>query len=180
MMNYNYVRYFIIILWIFLLIPCKTFAAEYLYILDDKCINDLFFEAEKFFKDTEIRPIRDSRGLILRFEVMNILDEYLDLSIESYKKIEYFLAKIENPAIIEVHIGNFPDGELGKLKKWEVSTIMANNIEAVITKPFGTIEQNRINSIGYGEFLPAKNPPNNGGKDSNRVDIIILCSITGE
>ena len=132
---------------ILLLLPCKTFAAEYLYILDDKCINDLFFEAENFFKDTEIRPIRDSRGLILRFEVINILDEYLDLSIESYKKIEYFLAKIENPAIIEVHIGNFPDGELGKLKKWEVSTIMANNIEAVITRPFGTIEQNRLNSI---------------------------------
>lgn len=57
---------------------------------------------------------------------------------------------------------------------------MANNIEAIITKPFGTVEQNKINSIGYGEFLPAKNTSNNGGENSCRVDIIILCNIGGE
>ena len=102
------------------------------------------------------------------------------MDLKVFQEIEYFLAKIENPAIIEVHIRDFPQEEILKLKKWEISTIMANNIEALVTKPIGTIDQNRINSIGYGEFLPAKNTPNNGGKSSNRVDIIILCNITGE
>ena len=57
---------------------------------------------------------------------------------------------------------------------------MANKIEAIITKPKGVVSQDRINSIGYGEFLPAKNTSNNGGKNSNRIDIIILCNISGE
>ena len=70
--------------------------------------------------------------------------------------------------------------ELNNLKKWEVSTVIANKIEAIITKPEGVIPQNRINSVGYGEFLPAKNTPNNGGNYLNRIDIIILCNISGE
>lgn len=168
------------ILIICLLIPCEIFAAEYVYILNDKCINELFYKAEIYFQGTEIIPIRDSRGIILRLEIEDFMQEFYGLNINSYKKIENFLAKIENPAIIEVHTGDFPKEEGVSLKNWEVSTIMANNIEAIITKPAGTIEQSRINSIGYGEFLPAKNTPNNGGKSSNRVDIIILCNITGE
>ena len=90
------------------------------------------------------------------------------------------MAKIENPAIIEVHIVDFPEEKISNLKKWEFSTVFANNIEAIITKPAGIIDQNKINSIGYGEFLPEKNTPNNGGKNTNRVDIIILCNISGE
>ena len=90
------------------------------------------------------------------------------------------MAKIENPAIIEVHTSDFPSGEVVNLKKWEFSTIFANNIEAIITLPKGSINQNRINSIGYGEFLPQKNTSNNGGKNTNRVDIIILCNVSGE
>ena len=96
------------------------------------------------------------------------------------KNIEKFLAKIENPAIIEVHTGNFSEKTHSRLKKWELSTMLANDIEAVITKPFGSIPQKRINSVGYGEFLPAKNTPNNGGKYLNRIDIIVLCNISGE
>ncbi len=165
---------------IILLIPCRVISAEYLYILDDKCIKDLYAEAEVFFQNTEIKPIKDSRGLILRLEVNDMLEEFYNPKILNYRKIEYFLAKIENPAIIEVHVENFPENKSTNLKKWEFSTILANNIESIITKPVGALEQSRINSIGYGEFLPAKNTPNNGGKNSNRVDIIILCSITGE
>ena len=90
------------------------------------------------------------------------------------------MAKIENPAIIEVHIENFPKKEGLNLKKWEISTIMANEIEAIITLPVGSVKQEQINSIGYGEFLPAKNTPNNGGENLNRIDIIILCNIIGE
>ena len=173
------IHYFKILLLCFF-IPCEIFAAEYVYILNDKCINDLYYSAKVYFQGTEITPIRDSRGIILRIEIEDFMQEFYNLNTSSYKNIEKFLAKIENPAIIEVHTGDFPNEEGLSLKKWEVSTIMANNIEAVITKPAGTIEQNRINSIGYGEFLPAKNTPNNGGKSSNRVDIIILCNINGE
>ena len=48
------------ILIICLLIPCEIFAAEYVYILNDKCINELFYKAEAYFRDTEIIPFRDS------------------------------------------------------------------------------------------------------------------------
>ncbi len=172
--------FFKIVLIIILLFPCNIFAKEYLYILNDKCINELYDKAEKYFKNTSIIPIRDSRGIILRFNFDVPVLKIEELNFPIYKNIEYFLAKIENPAIIEVHVGNFPEGEFKNLKKWEVSTVMANNIEAIITEPVGIISQNRINSIGYGEFLPAKNTSNNGGKNSNRVDIIILCNISGE
>ena len=79
-----------------------------------------------------------------------------------------------------MHVSNFPSDKVFDLKKWEISTMMANNIEAIITKPAGRVEQSRVNSIGYGEFLPVKNTPNNGGKFLNRVDIMILCNIGGE
>ena len=165
---------------IILLIPCYSFGAEYIYILNDKCIDDLYNNAVNYFQHSKIKPIRDSRGLILRLNIEDFLNEFYRPNLVTYKEIENFLAKIENPAIIEVHTGDFSSEEVIKLKKWEISTIMANNIEAIITKPAGTIDQNRINSIGYGEFLPAKNTPYNGGKYSGRIDIIILCNISGE
>lgn len=171
--------YKILILALFLS-TVKVQSEEYLYILNDKCINDLYYKAKIFFKGTPIETIKDPRGIILRY-VFNDADiEFYKLNYKIYKNFEYFLAKIENPAIIEVHIDNFPKKEGQNLKKWETSTIMANNIEAIITLPMGSIKQERINSIGYGEFLPVKNTSNNGGKNINRVDIIILCNISGE
>ena len=172
----NLVKFFILLIFV----SCSAFAAEYLYILDDKCIRDLFFEAEKHFLNTAVEPIKDSRGLILRYLFDDPLQEYLIPNTEVYKKIENFLAKMENPVIIEVHTGEFPNGELANIKKWEFSTIMANAVEVIISEPAGVIERDRINSIWYGEFLPAKNTSNNGGKNTNRIDIIILCNIIGE
>lgn len=169
-----------LVLILYFIIPSYSVSAEYIYILNDKCIEELYSYADLYFQNSAIVPIKDSRGLILRLEFDDFKKEFYTPNINSYKKIEYFLAKIENPAIIEVHIGNFPDGEFVNLKKWEISTIMANNIEAIITEPAGTVNQNRINSIGYGEFLPAKNTPYNGGKGLNRIDIIILCNVSGE
>ena len=161
-------------------IPCKNFSAEYVYILNDKCIKELYNKAEAHFYNSPVKTIKDSRGIILRYTIENFTQEYYSLNTPVYKKIEDFLAKIENPAIIEVHTGNYQLSDSFIHKNWELSTIMANNIEAIITKPFGTVEQNKINSIGYGEFLPAKNTSNNGGENSCRVDIIILCNIGGE
>ena len=155
-----------------------VFASEYLYILNDECINDLFTMAQEYFKDSDVEPIKDSRGIILRYSFNDAISEYNSLNLDLYKKIEYFLAKIENSAIIEVHTCKFSFDS--NIKNWEFSTLIANNIEAVITKPTGSVEQNRINSVGYGEFLPSKNTSNNGGKNLNRVDIIILCNISGE
>ncbi len=156
------------------------FAMEYNYILNDNCINNLFTEAQYYFQDTNIEIVKDARGLILRqvFEDSTIENNYIDINL--FKKIEYFLAKIENFAIIEVHVEDIPNGKFSNLKKWEASTIIANDIEAIITKPFGEIDSRRIKSIGYGEFLPINNTPYNGSNKSNRVDIIILCNIIGE
>ena len=95
-------------------------------------------------------------------------------------KIKEFLSKIENPVIIEVHTENVSQSNTRFLKNWELSTVIANNIESVMLEQSDRDFRNRINSIGYGEFLPSKNTSNNGGKYANRVDIIILCNISGE
>ena len=169
------------ILLIFLFLNnANIFASEYIYILNDECINFLYAQAERSLEQKNIEVLKDSRGIILRYILGEDFSTFSDIDLKVFQEIEYFLAKIENPAIIEVHVGTFPENKSFNLKKWEISTIIANKIEAIITLPVGSIKQNRINSIGYGEFLPAKNTPNNGGKNSNRVDIIILCSISGE
>lgn len=173
-------KYFYKIVVLLISIVNIVYASEYLYILNDKCINDLYSKAIVFFKDSEITPLRDSRGIILRYILSTPPKEKKDLNIQTYKKIEDFLSKIENSAIIEVHIGDFSNSKKIKLKNWELTTVIANDIEAIITKPLGKIERERVNSVGYGEFLPVKNTPNNGGKSLNRVDIMILCNISGE
>ena len=110
-------------------------------------------------------------------------DYYEVLGVDTYKKtkkIEYFLAKIKNPVIIEVHTEKKPLKDSYNLKNWEISSVIAGKIESIILKPRGNIELDRIDSVGYGEFLPVKNTSNNGGNYFNRVDIIILCNISGE
>ena len=164
---------------LFLLTLSQLFAKDFLYILDDKCIIELFNLAQNHFKSSDINIYKDSRGIVLRLN-FDYENNFPLNKTKSIKKIEDFLAKINNPAIIEVHIDNFPEIYQTKLKKWEISTILANKIERTITEPYGTVEQERINSIGYGEFLPPKNTSNNGGKSLNRVDIIVLCNISGE
>jgi len=168
------------IILIALLVLSQSCFAEYFYILNDRCIEDLFSSAKVYFINTEIEPIKDSRGIILRYYFEKADEEYYNYNINTYWLIEDFLAKIENPVIIEVHVNNSSLKEFENLKKWEVSTIIANQIESIIIQPRGKIKKERLDSIGYGEFLPAKNTPNNGGKTLNRVDIIILCNINGE
>ena len=169
----------------FILILCfysKCFAQEYSYILNDNCINALINRAESYFNNTEIQSIRDSRGIILRFEIKNPFEQYNYLSNEVYYnslKIKEFLSKIENPVIIEVHTLGVPK-ELN-INNWEYSTVLANKISDIFTKGEQRLPIERVKSVGYGEFMPSlNNTSNNGGKDAQRIDIIILCSIDGE
>lgn len=152
------------------------------FILHDRCINLLYKPAASFFKDSEVNVIRDSRGIILRFELKNPKGEYYKLT-ESTKnlltKIEYFLAKNKNPVIIEVHTAQVLPEEFDNLKRWELSAVVAGKIEDYLRKDVNPFKGN-LHSVGYGEFLPENNTPNNGGKLLNRVDIIILCNISGE
>jgi len=177
-------KFVIKILALILIFPCmKLFSQEFLYILNDDYINNLVKTSEDIFTNSEIQTIRDTRGIILRFNLENPINEVNRLTYKTYQnslKIKDFLAKIENPAIIEVHTEGVAKEYLTKYKNWELSTIIANNIESVMLSDKINNMRHRINSIGYGEFLPSKNTPNNGGKYSNRVDIIILCNIGGE
>jgi hypothetical protein len=180
-------KFFLAFLIIIFLNSNSIIAKTYLYILNDSCINELFQNANSYFSSTEITPIRDSRGIILRFELKNPEKECESLTQGTYQNIKLvgeFLAKIKNPAIIEVHLEDFQVTVGKNLKNWEISTIIANNIESEILRLSDKSEENKVKSVGYGEFLPsvtfANNPPNKGGKDSNRVDIIILCNISGE
>lgn len=169
-----------ILLLIFIIFnPSQLYSLDYVYILNDKCINELYFLAKDEFLNSEIFVNKDSRGIVLRV----LIDDFGNFNEDFYdnmKKIEFFLAKIENSAIIEVHTRREIVDSFKKYKNWELSTILANRIEDIITKPLGTVEQNRINSVGYGEFMPPKNTSYNGGKIFDRIDIIILCNIGGE
>ena len=66
------------LLLILLSIPCEIFASEYLYILNDKCIEDLYNKANIFFLNTEILPIKDARGIVLRCFFKDPIREYYD------------------------------------------------------------------------------------------------------
>ena len=175
--------YKILALLIIFITANSVIASEYKYILNESNINSIYEPAKVFFHDTDISVIKEAQGVILRFRLKNPDDEYKNLSkntINKIAKIEYFLAKIKNFAIIEVHLSDFAKDDKNSLKKWEISTIIANSIEVFMSKKGEGLNRNRIISIGYGEFLPQKNTPNNGGKYNNRVDIIILCDINGD
>jgi len=175
---------FILFIFIFILILTpKAQAEEFQYIFNDTCIKELYDEAEKDINDDNINIIKDSRGIILRFKLENIDDNFRDLTpktIENLSKIRDFLAKIKNLAIIEVHAEEIKNKKRAELKNWEISTVIANNAEQFMTKSASGIEISRIVSVGYGEFLPEKNTPYNGGKYLNRIDIIVLCNVSGE
>ncbi len=165
----------------FTILPC--FSEEYIYILNEECIVDLYNKAVQFFQDTPVYVVKDPHGLLLRFEIKHPETECESLSEDTTLKIRYieqFLAKMNNPAIIEVHVNEISKNSCNNLKKWEISTLIANKIEAIILKPRGMIASNKIYSVGFGEFSPPKNTSNNGGKLPNRADIMVLCDINGE
>lgn len=156
-----------------------SFAEEYLYILNDKCIVNLYSAAMQYFSGSGIELIKDTHGLIIR------INTYDNLSIDEkvfdkIVKIKYFLAKIKNPVIIEVHAGRDFQKNLEKYRNWEVTTLIANELETIILTYGEPLNNKRIKSVGYGEFFPQRNTSNNGGKDSSRIDIIVLCNVIGE
>lgn len=176
-------KIFKIFLIIFLINPVTIQAKEFAHILNDKCITALYKSAKETLSNTSISVIRDPQGIILRFELTSPDSDYHSLTPETYIKIlqaESFLSKIENPAIIEVHTENIPKEALGIHKNWEISTVIANRIEDIIIKKCSKKDCDRIYSVGYGEFLPAKNTSNNGVNYPNRVDIMIICNVSGE
>lgn len=171
------------ILFIFIFLSECVFASDYRYILHDPCINTLYNDAYIYFKDSDIEVLRIPQGILLRFKLNKYDTDNLCLSSDTQKiirNLEKFLAKIENPAIIEVHAGDISGIGHGRLKSWEISSVIANQIETELINTERRIETHRLHSVGYGEFLPPKNTPYNGGNYLNRVDIIILCNIIGD
>lgn len=157
------------------------YGNNYTYILNENTIEETYQKARKEINSTEILILKEARGILLRFKLDNPLEEYYELSnktILNLKKIEIFLAKNKNPAIIEVHTGK--KSIHSYLKNWELATVISNKIEYCLKTNNILKYKNNISSVGYGEFLPANNTPNNGGEYINRVDIIVLCSISGE
>ena len=164
-----------------LFLTSASYAEE--YILNELCPESLYDMAENYFiKYPDIEASRDIRGIILRLKLKNPEQCCYQIDNETEKQlriIEYFLAKIKNPVIIEVHTDKVPEGL--NLKNWEFSTIIADRVEDVFAKEEPKIPLSRIYTVGYGESMPgANNTSNNSSNYSNRVDIIILCSISGE
>ena len=179
-MQYKYTITFIT----FLFLNLSVISSEnYQYILNDPCILKSYLEAKELIKNSKILIIKEAIGIIIRFEIANPKEEFFCLSRETInllEEIEKFLAKIKKPAIIEVHTEIIVFEARREFKNWELSTVIANNIESFLIQNSSVISKENIKSVGYGEFKPAKNTPNNGGKYANRVDIIIPCSISGE
>ena len=177
---YN-MRYLLIIFIFFA--GCLASAAEYKYILNEKCINNLYDAAEKAINNKNIHIIKDSRGIILRFSLDNPLKEVESLSgetVQNLKDVGFFLAKTKNLVIMEVHAGDIkPDFDI-KYKNWEISSVIAGKTEDEVLKTLSSGDYSRVKSVGFGEFMPIKNTPYNGGNYSNRVDIIVLCNVSGE
>lgn len=160
----------------------NTLGVENLYVLNDLGINNLYIKARKNISSPQIEIIKDVRGIVLRFKLQNSARECEYLSQNTIKNLQYisrFLEKIPNPVIIEVHT-KLQKCTNPRLKNWEISTIIANSIEDTILQSCGKIKKDRLYSVGYGEFLPAKSTLNNVDTFFDRVDIIILCSINGE
>lgn len=158
--------------------PCCF--ADSLFFLSDRCNQDLYDLAENYFSRYEyIYAKREIRGIVLSIELKP--NQYRCLDKETKEKlniIKNFLAKIKNPVIIEVHTKDVPEDL--RLKNWEYSTVVANNIEDVFIKEAPKLPVDRIHTVGYGEFMPDRNTSNNGGKNTERIDIIIVCSLSGE
>lgn len=180
--NHSMNTYTKMIFYLCFFIILSTPANEYKYILNERSLNEIYLPAIAYFKDTDINVIKIPQGIILRFFITDIVEEYYEITSNTMlkiNKIKNFLANFQNPVIIEVHTERTLPNTLLSLKKWEVSTVIANNIEKMVKK-LNINSDKKIRSVGYGEFLPMKNTPNNGGKSLNRVDIIVLCEISGE
>ena len=178
-MKYFYVL--LILILTFNITALKSFSMEFMYILNEENINSSYEKARETIIDTDIFLIKTPLGLIIRFEIEEPLREYEKLTpktIKKLNKIENFLAKNKNPVIIEVHIDKKRMHYY--FKNWEITTVISNKIADFLKGNKNIKYENSIFSIGYGEFLPSNNTSNNGGKINNRVDIIILCNISGE
>ena len=143
--------------------------------------NGLYNSVSQYFENTEFKVYKMPQGFKLKFVLTE--EDLIPQKItpKLYKNICFagkFLAKIKNPVIIEVRTNNVLSIKYNGLKNWELSTLTANGIENLLLD-LG-IETRRIKSVGFGEFYPEKNTPNNGSKKQNEVDIIVLCNINGE
>ncbi|MCQ2739004.1 MAG: hypothetical protein MJ237_02115 [bacterium] len=161
----------------------KVHSAEYTYILKEKTLEDVYVPVKKYLLSDDFLVEKSSQGVVISFFIQNPAEEYLQLSSSTITKIEklkYFLAQFKNSVIIEVHTNKPKDVKFCRLKNWEMSTVIANHLCDLFKSGYNKEDKNRVYSVGYGEFLPKKNTSNNGGKDLNRVDIIILNNINGE
>ena len=141
---------------LFLFSANVTFADEYIYILSDTKLNKLYFDAINYFHDTKTTIHKDIRGIIIRFPLENILNEYEQIThktLQNLEKIEYFLAKNKNPVIIEVHTAKFPLNNSSNLKNWEISTVIANRIETILLKNGRISRGKRRVSLDFSRIL---------------------------
>ncbi len=169
---------------VFLILFCIQIcvSAETIYVLGEASINNTYEEVKQGLSACEgVEVKKEIRGVVVSLELENPKANYYHLTPELKKKlicIEYFLAKIKNPVIIEVHTDKVPAGIKGK--NWEFSSVIAGNIGDFFLKHKPAIPSDRVYLVGYGEFMPVINTSNNGGNYSNRIDIIIRSSIDGE
>ena len=177
----------ICLLFILINLFLQVSGKEYLYILNEKSLNNLYLKAIQELGGANVLVLKEPMGVVLRLDFdLEDFKGYSKLRDKSDKRnklrlnllrIEYFLAKIKNPVIIEVHTAkNSSKG----IKSWELSTLIANELENLLTERNPLLNKERVKSVGFGEFLPIKNTSNNGGNYSNRIDIMILCDISGE
>ena len=176
-------RKILILILIYISITLYVSATEVVYVFQESYANMIYSHAQKFFEGSNIVIKQNAMGVILSFLFSVQSDDCKNLNSEilkNLKKIEQFLAKNKNPVIIEVHTKKIAENNFCELKDWEMATLIANMIERELLLDNKFKDKKRFKSVGYGEFISQKNTPYNGFNYDSRVDIMILCNMSGD
>jgi chemotaxis protein MotB len=123
---------------------------------------------------------RESRGLIIRLKDAVLFDAGSDIikvnAQITLDKLAGVLKDIPNSIRIEGHTDNKPINTARFPSNWELSTARSTNIVRYLINKHKFNPKN-LSAVGYGEYMPLKNNPNNKDQSANRrVDIVILNS----
>ena len=110
--------------------------ADTFYVLGETSITNLYEKVKNSLSECEgVEVKKEIRGVVVSVELENPEANYHRITPELGKNltcVEYFLAKIKNPVIIEVHTDKVPEGIKGK--NWEFSSVIAGNVGDVFLK----------------------------------------------
>lgn len=142
-------------------------------------IDDSTVEIEKLFRNNLnlgdcIYYSTVPRGLIVSINSIVFFDdgkdEIKECSKEVLNKIAQILKFINTPCIIEGNTTKNSYRSSIYRSDWEISMVRAEKIADYLIKA-GNLNHEQIRAIGFGEFVPYKDP---GAEMNERIDFVII------